>query len=383
MIPIEIDDKNIVFRDLHLKSIKGSIETIIKSKIRKKNSFEKEVLEWINDKLDDILIGNLLRNIITEFDTFIEKFNNISYLNKIVFNKVEIEKKSVDDLISILENNPFLKYEDLKPRKGKTWILKEQYLELIYYEIKKVKISDDLKYKVIKSRINILLKNIFEDFYERKWNKIKGYDRYDFVKKYNIYTCPYCNRNYIAIVDKDKDDKNGLRPEIEHFFPKSIYPYLAMSFYNLIPSCQVCNHTKSNKNTYNDKLLSPYEIDENTFQFTYGLNYINFLDKSSNTPNISVQFKNIDSKSEEYFKLETLYRGHQDIVLELLIKRTIYTKSYIKELKENFRFTNDEIYRFLLCNYNKNEDLHKRPLSKLIKDISTELGLINPQGTQK
>jgi len=32
--------------------------------------------------------------------------------------------------------------------------------------------------------------------------------------------------------------------------------------------------------------------------------------------------------------------------------------------------------RYLVCNYFKYEDLHKRPLSKLVKDISEELGLI-------
>ena len=77
----------------------------------------------------------------------------------------------------------------------------------------------------------------------------------------------------------------------------------------------------------------------------------------------------------EIFKLEELYKQHKDIVLELLIKKAYYPKSYIEELKK-FDFTEDEIYRYLLCNYKKNEDLHKRPLSKLIKDISEELGIL-------
>ena len=33
-------------------------------------------------------------------------------------------------------------------------------------------------------------------------------------------------------------------------------------------------------------------------------------------------------------------------------------------------YTKKEIYRFLLCNYSETKNLHKRPLSKLIKDIS-------------
>lgn len=80
--------------------------------------------------------------------------------------------------------------------------------------------------------------------------------------------------------------------------------------------------------------------------------------------------------NEKYFKLELLYNQHKDIVSELLLKKTIYTKSYIKELKTNFRFTDDEIYRFLFCNYLKDKDLHKKPLSKLVKDITQDIGLL-------
>jgi len=57
------------------------------------------------------------------------------------------------------------------------------------------------------------------------------------------------------------------------------------------------------------------------------------------------------------------------------VKKVYYPQSYIEELSK-FGFGQDEIYRYLLCNYRKEEDLHKRPLSKLIKDISEELKLI-------
>jgi hypothetical protein len=71
-----------------------------------------------------------------------------------------------------------------------------------------------------------------------------------------------------------------------------------------------------------------------------------------------------------------LYKQHKDIVIDLLMKKAYYPKSYIEELKNNFNFTDDEIYRYLFSNYKQDKDLHKRPLSKLIKDISQELGII-------
>ena len=84
----------------------------------------------------------------------------------------------------------------------------------------------------------------------------------------------------------------------------------------------------------------------------------------------------LTNENIDIFKLDELYKQHKDIVVDLLMKKTYYPKSYIEELENNFGFTKDDIYRYLLNNYQKEEDLHKRPLSKLIKDISEELDLI-------
>lgn len=77
--------------------------------------------------------------------------------------------------------------------------------------------------------------------------------------------------------------------------------------------------------------------------------------------------------------VDFLHEESQDIKIFLdailLVKKIYYPKSYIKELKR-FGLSEDEIYRYLVCNYKKKEDLHKRPLGKLINDISEELDLL-------
>jgi hypothetical protein len=40
-----------------------------------------------------------------------------------------------------------------------------------------------------------------------------------------------------------------LMPEIDHFYPKDKYPFLAVSFFNLIPSCLTCNGLSAMSNT--------------------------------------------------------------------------------------------------------------------------------------
>jgi hypothetical protein len=252
-----------------------------------------------------------------------------------------------------------------------------QYFQANYSCITTNYSKKDKKPPIYEIIYNIFISNGYDSYFSRIEDS-KQYDAYIFVKKLGIKTCPYCNRNYISIINKDENGNKQTRPEIDHFYPKSIYPFLACSFYNLIPSCKTCNHLKSDDDSYVDKLINPYNIKESDFKFSYLLNNIKILENNifNNENIIKIIFDKKLDKNDEYFQLEKLYQEHKDIVLELLIKKQYYPQSYINELKNNFGFTQDEIYRYLFCNYKKDEDLHKRPLSKLIKDISEELKLI-------
>jgi hypothetical protein len=66
------------------------------------------------------------------------------------------------------------------------------------------------------------------------------------------------------------------------------------------------------------------------------------------------------------------------IVKELLQKRVIYSDSYIDELFDRYSgilfSSKEELMRLITCGYISDDDINKRPLSKLIKDISEDLG---------
>ncbi len=244
-------------------------------------------------------------------------------------------------------------------------LLKAKFLKEIIDEFEDVEKNSD-RYKLL---FYIFVEKGYEKFFSNGYNKQK-YSAYDFVEKLGLNTCPYCNRNYTFVIRGGK-----LRPEIDHFYPKTIYPYLAVNFFNLIPSCQTCNKTKSNKMDF--KWLNPYDVKENSYQFTYLPKSIEFSvveKKKYNFDSFEISISG-NKGNIELFKLEELYKQHKDIVLELLIKKAYYPQSYIEELSR-FGFSKDEIYRYLFSNYNQDEDLHKRPLSKLVRDISEELGLV-------
>jgi len=244
-------------------------------------------------------------------------------------------------------------------------LLKAKFLKEITDELGKPTKGSN-RYKLL---FYIFVEKGYEKFFSQGKN-LQNYSAYGFVEKLGLKSCPYCNRNYTFVVRRGK-----LRPEIDHFFPKTVYPYLAVNFFNLIPSCQTCNKTKTND--VNFDWLNPYDIKKDSFNFTYQPNSIDFVAVEKEKYNFNSFEIKINGHEENIktFKLKELYEQHKDIVLELLIKKAYYPKSYIEELV-GFGFSKSEIYRYLLGNYSDDKDLHKRPLSKLIKDISEELELI-------
>lgn len=83
-----------------------------------------------------------------------------------------------------------------------------------------------------------------------------GWNAYELCKASKYILCPYCQQSYAFTVRKVKG--GAFRPTLDHYFPKSRYPYLALSLYNLVPSCYTCNSSlKSTKNFYSNRHLHP------------------------------------------------------------------------------------------------------------------------------
>ena len=86
-----------------------------------------------------------------------------------------------------------------------------------------------------------ILKNIFN--YDWFRGRKRLYNGYSLANNLQIDCCPYCNRNYTSShsVSVKEGKMKYVFPEFDHFLPQKEYPLLALSFYNLIPSCNICN----------------------------------------------------------------------------------------------------------------------------------------------
>lgn len=193
--------------------------------------------------------------------------------------------------------------------------------------------------------------------------------------KLKLSVCPYCNRQYIYSYQRNGLSKNTA--EMDHFYPKSSFPHLSCSLYNLIPSCKVCNHTKLTDNP--DELLYPYEesYEENSakiiasFRMRRNNNVQMRLPITAEETNIKIETTNENNSysdkihsAAKLLAIEELYTMHKLDLNDLLSRHTQYGKfkriDLCKLLGISEEFLKKIIYGFPLDN-RKNEEhiLHK------------------------
>lgn len=244
-------------------------------------------------------------------------------------------------------------------------------------------------------------KNNVESFFKQT-----GYENFqknhskEFLNYLEIDTCTYCNRNYTLNLTK-----THTRAELDHWFPKDKFPILALSFYNLIPSCHSCNHIKGNgddlvkeilnittskKQTKEEKkeihnkiydwwkekslksLNHPYSSNDKKFKFSY------FYESLDSFKVITKTKDKIIEETLKFNKTEDIYNAHSDKELkDLLDLRYKYSKNYLEILLEKtfteLSMSKEEAYRMIFGIEIKEEDYHKRPFSKFKHDIIEEL----------
>ncbi len=198
---------------------------------------------------------------------------------------------------------------------------------------------------------------------------------------------------FMALPEEKKEEIRLLRGHIrfglhEHFNQETEYVTFlrnplerVLSFYNFVPSCYSCNSKLKGTEEFSN--LSPSSLN---FDFHKKVKFKLFLDESCKDLNIKLKDNiNISLKenySDEYekyievFKLNERYKAHKDIVYEMIENAKHYPESRLKELQDLTGIPYQQIKKDIFNLIDEDMDLSKKPFSKLIKDISHELGLI-------
>ena len=254
--------------------------------------------------------------------------------------------------------------------------------ELDGKKIEKVLIGNKAALEIAIEEIGEITKDSVKSEFERLY---KNFCKRDFgmhwAEMIGITVCPYCNRSYIFT-----SSKKGTRPQYDHYFPKSKYPYLALSMYNLIPCCSICNSLKSDTDTYITPIVYPYAESFGTqASFSAGVagDEINSWLGVSSKYQIEIKYAaSIDAKledrikkSEKLFHLRDLYGKHSDFVRDILRTAYIYGDDYFEGLLEQYPdlfHSEAEARNFVFFNYLDERDWGNRVLAKLTHDIYNE-----------
>ncbi len=212
---------------------------------------------------------------------------------------------------------------------------------------------------------------------------------YRHAKRLNVNTCPYCNAQFTFTI---KTKRGKSRPQFDHFLSKGEYPYLALSFYNLVPSCPTCNSTgiKGTKPFSIKTHLHPF-IDniEGLYQFRTKIDAVDFIVKGEKFEVLmrpckgAVMADRLRAKNSiKSFAINDRYKFHKDYSEDVIKKAYFYNNSTIEDLFTAFKigsksiFTSKgEIKELIMGNYLHPDNFHRKILAKITKDIAEEFGL--------
>ena len=240
------------------------------------------------------------------------------------------------------------------------------------------------------------------------YSLISGDLRHRLMASLGVRTCPYCNRNYITRYGV-KGSKSTA--DLDHFYQKEQYPLFALSLFNFVPSCPVCNSRMKNVHPADDTMY-PYEEefgDDVHFRLLYRgkdkssekmlhiwqamskSDYNDIEIKAVIDPGIDSERKRRIEKSKELFHIEEVYADHKQDALEAALRTCIYCEgsyenfcrklfnefdkkgmrySSVSDLKQ-FLFRAGFDYEWLIFGISMNDEKRRfdKPLSKMLYDI--------------
>lgn len=213
----------------------------------------------------------------------------------------------------------------------------------------------------------------------------------------NIKTCVYCNAQFAIAADKET-----ALYQLDHVWPKSKYPFLSTSFFNLQPCCGSCNQRKSDIDfffgTEGEYNLSIWKEPDNTnpdyFHFHLedaGLAIYLTKQSKHDTDLLKIEYEyngtnkhisDLHSKIEDQFHITDQYNKYKDIIEETVWRHQIYSTKYTNGLMKRFNVLfpdiKEQYIRLVKGRLTGKDTVYKRPLTQMMIDIDDQLdGVIN------
>lgn len=157
------------------------------------------------------------------------------------------------------------------------------------------------------------------------------------AEELGVQVCPYCHYCHTLKIRTAKGEK--VLYDFDHFIPKAAAPYLSLSFFNLIPSCKVCNQNfKGSKIVTTEDYIHPYFDDLHSMAL-FSIDPPLVINNDENSFIVKTKCVTSDLiakekaiRSVDLFHIDTRYNEFRDEVLRLNELSKIYSESFKLEL---------------------------------------------------
>ncbi|MGC9298988.1 HNH endonuclease [Bacillus cereus] len=338
------EEKYMNLQKKHLKYIKKSVRDTIQFYINTCDVIRGTLkVEELSQNITPVLKKNTIKS-------FLAPIVNKKYRELVDIKKIFDDKSFNFDFFTYTSSIKVFFEEMLNPKSniymGNILSRDPEKLMSIYIDIVK-RYSDfenmdgDVVFEQVstnKGAIYSMLEKIFNYDRFREGTLAHGWGAYELCKELNINVCPYCNRMYTYTVVNQGE--NITRPELDHYFPRSKFPIFSLSFFNLIPSCKICNSSiKKDEYLEITKYLHPYMDSLNSaYKFDFLSLDLDAMEGKNKNNKIFINRNGFtDEKSDKFldkFLIEQIYEQHRDIIPKYIKKHKCYPDSTMEELSK-------------------------------------------------
>ncbi|MFC5194805.1 HNH endonuclease [Bizionia hallyeonensis] len=322
------------------------------------------------DLKDNVVKFNKELFVETRSDSFELPINRLTKLkNNSSFNYKKYVKKIIDNYQDILNADP---------------IKMKGFIE----EFNKI-----LKPHELQDKRSVTAKSFHEKVvYAMRYEELRSEEFPKYLLNSDLRTCVYCNSQSTLVVEPvyyNKKKKKGKKKpiaklQLDHYYPKSKYPFLSTTFFNLYPTCANCNLSKGKK----EAKFQLYTLGDDLDVFRFWIDDQSILDYWLNLDlkSLKIYLETVDGDMDliknhnDLFNIQQIYDAQKDIGEELVWKHKAYPNIYRHLLNKSFNkiFPDQSVIdRMLIGNYSKPEETFKRPLAKYTQDIARQLKIIS------
>ena len=307
------------------------------------------------------------------------------YSQRVMATCADVEKKLAELGTFVAENNH---WNDKSAITDYIDLLIADYPSVLTLEPIEWKQYIDKYNEVLKREPNMLKTEVAYRKTEKKVFKGKLYERIIICLQYaearvilgeihqlmGLKACVYCN----AIPTMSNNGE--VFYQMDHYLPQSLYPFLGTCFYNLQPSCGVCNdHKKTQDCDFGLYVNSEQHKELNPFRFVPKVKNLNGPYPECEDIQFRGKEANVTKESkahEEMFHINNLYAGYKDEVSALYTDAYKMNPSIVEANAACWGIpaTKKDVLAYMSGHLSLEEkDVHKKTLTKLKQDTIKQL----------